>query len=77
MFETRKGLRAGSSAIDFTQLGHQKCFGTKQKTEISNSLVVFYLVPKHFLCPNWVNSIADDPALKSCIDKQLNVHTLF
>ena len=22
-------LRAGSSAIDFTQLGHRKCFGTK------------------------------------------------
>ena len=22
-------LRAGSCAIDFTQLGHQKCFGTK------------------------------------------------
>ena len=36
---------AGSSAIDFTQLGNRKCFGTKQKTEISNSLLVFYLVP--------------------------------
>ena len=24
---------------------------------------VFYLVPKHFHCPNWVKSIADDPAL--------------
>ena len=22
-------LRAGSSAIDFTHLGHQKCFGAK------------------------------------------------
>ena len=40
---------AGSCAIDFTQLGHQNCFGTKQKTEISNSLSVFYLVPKYFL----------------------------
>ena len=26
-------LRAGSFAIDFTQLGHRKCFGAKQKTE--------------------------------------------
>ena len=40
----------------------RKCFGTKYKTEISNSLSVFYLVPKHFRCPNWV-TIADDPAL--------------
>ena len=24
-----KTLWAGSCAIDFTQLGHQKCFGTK------------------------------------------------
>ena len=53
---------AGSSAIDFTQLGNQKCYGTKQKTKISNSLLVFYLVPKHFRCCNWVKSIIDDPA---------------
>ena len=56
--------RTGSSAIDFTQLGHRKSFGTKYKTDISNSLSFFYLVPKHFRCPNWVKSIADDPALK-------------
>ena len=43
---TIKKYRAGSFAIDFTQL------------EIS----VFYLVPKHFHCPNWVKSIAHDPA---------------
>ena len=24
---------------------------------------VFYLVPKHFRCPNWANSIVYDPAL--------------
>ena len=35
-----------------------------KKSEISNSLSVFYLVPKYFQCPNWVKSIADDPALK-------------
>ena len=34
-------LGAGSSAIDFTQLGHQKCFGTKQKTKFANSIAVF------------------------------------
>ena len=56
-------LRAGSCAIDFTQLGQRKCFGTKWKTENSNSLSVFYLVPKHFQCLNWVKSIADDQAL--------------
>ena len=28
---SKKLLGAESSAIDFTQLGHQKCFGTKQK----------------------------------------------
>ena len=55
--------RTGSSAIDFTQLGHRKSFGTKYKTDISNSLSFFYLVPKHFRCPNWVKSIADDPTL--------------
>ena len=26
---SRSGLGAESSTIDFTQLGHQKCFGTK------------------------------------------------
>ena len=34
-------LWVGSCAIDFTQLGQKKCFGTKRKTEISNSLSVF------------------------------------
>ena len=28
-FEPIYTFRAGSSAIDFTQLGHRKCFGTK------------------------------------------------
>ena len=55
-------LRAGSCAFDFTQLPHWKCFGTKWKTEISNFLSVFYLVPKHFPYPNWVKSIAHDLA---------------
>ena len=53
---------ARSSAIDFTQLGHRKCFGTKQKTESELEISVFYLVPKHFRCPNWVKSISHDPA---------------
>ena len=60
-------LRAGSFAIDFPQLGHRKCFGAKQKTEISNSLSGLYLVPKYFPFPNSVNSIADDPALNVVI----------
>ena len=29
MGKTELELRAGSYAIDFTQLGHQKCYGTK------------------------------------------------
>ena len=29
MFQLPVTSRAGSSAIDFTQLGDQKCFGTK------------------------------------------------
>ena len=33
------------------------------KTEICYSLSVFNLVPKNFRCPNWVKSLADDPAL--------------
>ena len=32
----------------------------KTDSELENS--VFYLVPKHFWCPNWVKSIAHDPA---------------
>ena len=55
-------LRAGSCAIDFTQLGHRKCFGAKQKTEISNSLSGFYLVPNCGAksCSVW-KSFAHDP----------------
>ena len=34
-------LGARSCAIDFTQLGHQKCFGTKQKTESELEISVF------------------------------------
>ena len=45
--------------IEFGETFHN----TKWKTEISKSLSVFYLVPKHFCCPNWVKSIAHDPAL--------------
>ena len=52
LHELHSTYGTGSCAIDFTQLGHQKCFGTKQKTEISNSLSVFYLMRKHFWCPN-------------------------
>ena len=33
----------------------------KMNSELEIS--VFYLVPKHFRCPNWVKSIAHDPAL--------------
>ena len=29
-------------------ISERKCFGTKWKTEISNWILVFYLVPKHF-----------------------------
>ena len=53
-------LRIGSSANDFTPLGHRKCFGTILNTEIELEISVFYLVPKR--CPNWVKSIANDPA---------------
>ena len=60
-------LRVGSSAIDFTQLGYQKCFGTKYKTESELEISVSYLVSKHFRSPNWVKSIADDPALDLAI----------
>ena len=35
--------KAGSCAIDFTPLGQRKYFGTKYKTEISNSLSVFFI----------------------------------
>ena len=37
-------LRAGSCAIDFTQLGHQKCFGIKKKNESELKSSVSYLV---------------------------------
>ena len=50
-------LGAGSSAIDFTQLGPKKWFGTELKTESELEISVFYLVPKDFKCPNWVKSI--------------------
>ena len=68
MFQLPVTSRAGSSAIDFTQLGDQKCFGTKWKTESELEISVFYLVPEKFCCPNWVKSIADDPAPKDQVD---------
>ena len=45
--------------IEFGETFHN----TKWKTEISKSLSVFYLVPKHFCCPNWVKSNEDDAVL--------------
>ena len=50
---------AGSCAIDFTQLGHQKNWN------FQITFIFFYLLPKHFRCSNWVKSIAHDPP-KSC-----------
>ena len=45
--------RAGSSANDFTQLGHRKFFGTKLKTEseleISVLVDLFFLINLFFL----------------------------
>ena len=46
--------RAGSCAIDFTQLGHRKCFSTKQKKLKVKWNFSFYLVPKQFRCPSLV-----------------------
>ena len=36
----------------------------QKKTESELKISVFYVVPKHFPCPNWVKSIAHDPAPK-------------
>ena len=47
-----KSFWARSCVIDFTQLGHQKCFGTKEKIESELKISVFYSLPKHFWCPN-------------------------
>ena len=50
--------------MDFAQLGQRKCFGTKYKTEIANSLSKMYL-----LCTYVIHNIPSDSGYHSSLDK--------